>query len=91
MARIILSGTMIREPRGGSNLWYLAWLVGFKMNGHEVYFVERSEWPNDCYDIPNRTMTSDCSYGVGVVRKLLEKYDLKKIFVLLIIMGFIMG
>ena len=50
MARIILSGTMIREPRGGSNLWYLAWLVGFKMNGHEVYFVEKSEWPDDCYD-----------------------------------------
>ena len=73
MARIILSGTMIREPRGGSNLWYLAWLVGFKMNGHEVYFVERSEWPNDCYDIPNRTMTSDCSYGVGVVRTVAGK------------------
>ena len=80
MARIILSGTMIREPRGGSNLWYLAWLVGFKMNGHEVYFVEKSEWANDCYDIPNRTMTSDCTYGVGVVRKLLEKYGLQENF-----------
>jgi len=80
MARIIVSGTMIREPRGGSNLWYLAWLVGFKMNGHEVYFVEKSEWPNDCYDIPNRIMTSDCSYGVGVVRKLLEKYGLQENF-----------
>ena len=76
MARIIVSGTMVREPRGGSNLWYLAWLVGFKMNGHEVYFVEKSEWPDDCYDIPNRAMTSDCSYGYGVVKKLLEKYDL---------------
>ena len=76
MARIIVSGTMVREPRGGSNLWYLAWLVGFKMNGHEVYFVEKSEWPDDCYDIPNRAMTSDCSYEYGVVKKLLEKYDL---------------
>jgi len=80
MARIVVSGTMVREPRGGSILWYLAWLAGFKMNGHEVYFVEKSEWPNDCYDIPNRIMTSDCSYGYGVVRRLLEKYDLHNSF-----------
>jgi hypothetical protein len=80
MARIIVSGTMIREPRGGSTLWYLAWLVGFKMNGHEVYFVEKSEWPDDCYDIPNRKMTTDCSYGYNVVKRLLEKYDLHNNF-----------
>ena len=80
MARIIVSGTMVREPRGGSCLWYLAWLAGLQMNGHEVYFFEKSEWPDDCYDIPNRRMTSNCSYGFNVVRNLLAKYNLQENF-----------
>ena len=76
MARIIVNGTMIRLLWGGLNLWHLAWLVGFKKLGHDVYFVERSGWENDCYDIAKREMTNDCSYGIGVVSQLLSGYGL---------------
>ena len=76
MAQIIINGTMIRLPWGGLNLWHLAWLLGFKKLGHDVYFVERSGWENDCYDIAKREMTNDCSYGIAVVSQLLSGYGL---------------
>ncbi len=78
MARIIINGTMIRTPRGGLNLWHLAWLAGFKKLGHDVYFVERSSWENDCYNVAKRIMTNDCSYGIAVVNQLLSGHGLSE-------------
>ena len=78
MARIILSATMIRYPLGGMNQWILAWLVGLKSLGHEVYLVEQSGWRNACYDVSKGIMTADCSYGIGVVSRLLARYGLER-------------
>ena len=61
MARIVLNATMIRFPMGGMNLWILTYLVGLKRLGHDIHFVERSEWDNDCFDAGNAVMTNDCS------------------------------
>jgi hypothetical protein len=77
MARIVVGGTMVRYPLGGMNQWLLAWLVGFKRLGHEVYFVEKSGWPKSCYDLSKRMMTDDCSYGVAVVSALLRRFGLQ--------------
>jgi hypothetical protein len=74
MARIVVGSTMVRYPVGGMNQWILAWLVGFKRLGHDVYFVEKSGWPNSCYDLSQRVMTEDCSYGVAVVSALLRRF-----------------
>jgi hypothetical protein len=68
---------MVRYPVGGMNQWVLAWLVGFKNLGHDVYFVEKSGWPNSCYDLERRVMTDDCSYGVKVVSERLRSFGLK--------------
>jgi hypothetical protein len=76
MAKIILSGTMVRTPLGGLNLWHLAWLTGIKSLGHDIHFVEKSMWEYDCYDLSTKTMTNDCTYGITVVNDLFEKYDL---------------
>src|SRR5688572_19348981 len=76
MAKIILSATMVRYPLGGMNHWILAWLVGLKRLGHDVFLVERSGWQDACYDVARRIMTGDCSYGVGVVNNLLARYGL---------------
>jgi len=76
MARIVLNATMIRFPMGGMNHWILTYLASIRRLGHDIYFVERSEWDNDCLDIAKGIMTNDCSYGISVVRPLLERYGL---------------
>lgn len=77
MARIVLGSTMVRYPLGGMNQWIIGWLIGLKQLGHEVYFVEKSGWPNSCYDVSKKVMTDNCSYGVSVVNTLLARYDLQ--------------
>ena len=77
MAKIILSATMIRNPLGGMNQWILAWLVGLKRLGHDVYLVENFGWKDACYDVSKGIMTGDCSYGVRVVKALLARYGLE--------------
>jgi hypothetical protein len=73
MARIVFSSGMVQLPLGGINQWILAWLLGFRSLGHEVFIVEKcGTWPQPCYDVPKREMTDDCSYGLGVVSGLLE-------------------
>lgn len=68
---------MVRYPLGGMNQWVIAWLIGFQQLGHDVYFVEKSGWPNSCYDLSKKVMTDDCSYGVGVVDTLLRRFGLE--------------
>ena len=76
MARIIVSGTMVRYPVGGIHQWMLTWLLGFQRLGHDVYFVEKSGWKNSCYDVGRRIMTDDCTYGIGVVSGILKRFGL---------------
>jgi hypothetical protein len=76
MAKIILSGNMVRTPYGGLNLWHLAWLNGIRCSGHEIYFVEKSMWPNACYDVSRKVMTDDCNYGISKIKLLFESYGL---------------
>jgi hypothetical protein len=78
MARIVIGANMVKYPVGGMHQWFLAWLVGFKNLGHDVYVVEKSpDWPNSCYDLKRRMMTDDCSYGVKIVSNLLRRFGLK--------------
>jgi len=45
--------------------------------GHEVYFVEKSVWPNSCYDPSTDVMSDDCSYGIATVNSLLGRFGLR--------------
>src|SRR5215831_16788137 len=76
MARIVVGSYMVRYPLGGMLSWSLQWLVGFRRLGHDVYFVEKSNYPDACYDPVRRIQSDDCSYGLGVVSDLLKPYDL---------------
>jgi hypothetical protein len=80
MARIILGSYMVRYPLGGNLLWALQWLLGLKILGHDVYFVEKAGYQNACFDPVQGAMTDDCTYGVNTVIKLLKYYDLDKKF-----------
>jgi hypothetical protein len=48
--------------------------------GHDVYFVEKSGYPQSCYDPIANVMTDCCDYGVGVVRELLSLHGLQDRF-----------
>jgi hypothetical protein len=76
MARIVVAGNMVRFPMGGASQNYLAFLVGLRQLGHDVYFVEKARWPKACYDVAKRENTDDCSYGIAVTQALLKQYDL---------------
>jgi hypothetical protein len=76
MARIAVSSYMVRYPLGGNLSWALQWIVGLQRLGHDVWVVEKSGYANACFDLSRGEMTDDCSYGVRVVRDLLEPLGL---------------
>ena len=76
MARILLGSCMVRYPLGGMMSYVLQWLLGLQQLGHDVYFVEKADYENACYDPSQHVMGDDCHFGVAAVRSLLSKYDL---------------
>ncbi|MBI2952840.1 MAG: hypothetical protein HYY30_00885 [Chloroflexi bacterium] len=56
--------------------WVLQYLVGFQQLGHDVYFVEKSGYPDSCYDPMKNQMSDDCTYGVRQVGHLLKRFGL---------------
>jgi hypothetical protein len=72
--RLVVLGMMGRSPFGGQSWLYLNWLTGLAKLGHEVWYVEDDEsWP---YDPITCTVTTDCEYAVGHVRRCLEAIGL---------------
>ena len=76
MACIVVGSYVARYPLGGNLSWTLQWLLGFRQLGHDVYLVEKANYPEACYDPVRRVEDDDCSYGVGVVRALLKRFEL---------------
>jgi hypothetical protein len=61
---------------GGMNLWAVTWVAGLQRLGHEVYLLEDTARENSCYDNQRGIWTKDCTYGIAVVKSLLERYNL---------------
>ncbi len=76
MARIVVSGTMVRYPMAGMVQWFLGWVGGFHQLGHDVVFVEKATWPDSCFDPTTGTTGSDCSYGLRTVASVLGRHGL---------------
>lgn len=76
MARIVLGSYMIRYPLGGMASWVLQYLVGFRRLGHDVWFVERADWPDACFDPTTGEMTDDPSAGIAAIDPLLRSVGL---------------
>jgi hypothetical protein len=77
VARIVLGSYMVRYPLGGNLSWALQYLLGFQRLGHDVFFVEKSGWDNSCYNPTLDCMSNDCSYGLGVVNRILTGHGLR--------------
>jgi len=74
MARIVLSSCVFRYPMGGMMSWLLQYLVGFGRLGHDVFYVEKSARPNDCFDPVEDVMCDDAGYGIRTVGDLLGRF-----------------
>ncbi|MFV8818436.1 glycosyltransferase [Haliea sp. E17] len=72
MAQIILGSYMIRYPLGGNLSWALQFLKGFQMLGHDIYFFEKANYSNACYDPKRNVMADDPAEGIEIVKALLE-------------------
>ena len=69
---------MIRYPLGGMISYVLQYLLGFQRLGYDVYFVEKANYHNACFDVSRMMMTDDPSYGVDVVTRLLDRFGMGK-------------
>ena len=76
--KVICSGNLIRYPLGGFSWHHFQYLVGFARLGHEVTYVEDYGWADSCYDPGRGDMTSDPSYGIAYLVKLLRPHGLDK-------------
>jgi hypothetical protein len=73
--KIVCSGNLIRYPLGGFSWHHLQYLVGFARLGHEVTYVEDYGWADSCYDPARGDMTSDPSFGIAYLLKLLRPHS----------------
>jgi hypothetical protein len=69
---------MVRYPMGGNLSWTIQWLVGLKLLGHDVYLVEKAQFPDACWDPARGVMGDDCSYGVDTVQEALARFGLQE-------------
>ena len=76
MARVLVSSYMVRYPLGGNMAWTLQWLVGLQRIGHDVYLLEKTDYPDACFDPARHTMSDDCSYGMRATHELLARFGL---------------
>ena len=72
MARVVVTGYMIRHPFAGNVLAYFQHVLGLHRLGHEVAYLEESGWPDSCYDPGARAYGDDPGVGLRVVRQLLH-------------------
>lgn len=76
MARIVVSGYIVRLPLGGQSWHYVQYLAGLARLGHDVHYVEEFGWPTSCFDPEPDAMTSDPTYGIRFLRNCLQAFGL---------------
>ena len=54
--------------------WTLQWLVGLQRLGHEVFFAEKSDYHDSCYDPSRRLTSDDFAYGLRTAVNVLERF-----------------
>ena len=80
MATIVCSVYMVRYPLGGMLWWTMQWLAGLRDLGHEVWVVEKANYPDACFDPTRNALADDCAHGVALVSQLLEPLGLRDRF-----------
>ena len=76
MARIIVTGYMIRYPVGGNLLAFAYYLIGLRRLGHQVVYVEESGWPFSCFDPNSGNWQDDPAAGISIVQSMIAEAGL---------------
>lgn len=72
--RIICSGLIGQYPFGGVTWDYLQYVLGFRVLGHDVWYLEDTgAW---AYDPVAQQPSADCSNNVSYLRRIMEDFDL---------------
>src|SRR3954466_15981977 len=79
MAKIVVSGYMIRYPLSGLLLAYFQYVLGLHRLGHEVIYIEESGWPGSCFDPATCRFSNDPRPGIKRLRALLAQFDASSI------------
>jgi hypothetical protein len=74
----VVAGYLARYPLGGHMLSQMHFLVGLQRLGYEVVFVEHFGWPNSCYNPRTGTMSDDPAFGIGEMRRVLDKIGVRR-------------
>jgi hypothetical protein len=76
--RVVVLGYIIRGPLGGLAWHHLQYVIGLARLGHDVYFLEDSEFVEgdgggSCYDPTNQRLGDDPSYGIRFAAAIFDK------------------
>jgi hypothetical protein len=74
MARIVVSGYMLRLPLAGNMVAFLQYLVGLHDLGHEVIYLEEKGWPYSCFDPLTGEWTETPTTGLARAAQLVSDY-----------------
>ena len=74
--RIIVIGSLIREPTGGHAWANLSYVHGLAELGHDVYHIEDSDDYPTCYDPKISAATIDPTYGLRFAANALARLGL---------------
>ncbi len=73
MACIAVSGNMLRLPLAGNVASCLHYVLGLRMLGHDVLYLEEKGWRNACLDPETGTADNFPRAGLARVRQVLEE------------------
>jgi hypothetical protein len=76
MARIVVSGYMVRFPLAGMLMAYFQYLYGLARLGHEVVYIEESGWAAACFDPHTQVWQDDPAAGLAIVGEVMAQAGL---------------
>ena len=74
--RIVVLGYIVRGPIGGMAWHHLQYVLGLKLLGHDVLFLEDSDDYPSCYDPSTHQVGTDATYGLAFAQRAFENLGL---------------
>jgi hypothetical protein len=76
MARVVVAGYMLRHPYAGNVLAFFHYVLGLRLLGHDVVYLEESGWPYSSYNPVTSCLEDHPAAGLTFVRDLMAQHQL---------------
>lgn len=73
MAKIVVSGYMVRHPVAGNISTFFQYVLGLHRLGHDVMYLEHKGWPYSCYDPSTGNWEDFPGVGLPLIRGLVTR------------------